>query len=146
MSALHTDFGAVAIALNALAALLGGWAWLRTRPLRVFWIVLRCGQALIMLEAVTGASLLLDGKDLPRLHLIYGLVPIAVAFIAEQLRFAATPTVLDQHDLEGPAAVRDLPESDQRALVAEIVRRETATMAASAAVVALLALRAQGWL
>ena len=38
-----------------------------------------------MLRPFTGAALLLDGKDLPRLHLVYGLTPIAVAFLAEQL-------------------------------------------------------------
>jgi hypothetical protein len=146
VSDVHTQLGALAVTLNGLAALLGGLAWARDRHSRIFWTALRAGQALIMVEAVVGAALLLDGKPLPRLHLIYGLVPIAVAFVAEQLRFAATPTVLDQHDLDGAGAVRDLPESEQRALVAEIVRRETATMAASAAVVALLALRAQGWL
>ncbi len=146
MSSFHTTFGAVAIAVNALAALLGAIAWLRRESSRPFWVALRTGQALIILEAVTGAALLLDGKDLPRLHLIYGLVPIAVAFIAEQLRFAAAPTVLEQHELEGVDDVRRLPEAEQQALVVEIVRRETATMAASAAVVVLLALRAQGWL
>ena len=33
----------------------------------------------MMVEAVIGAVLLLDGRDLPRLHLVYGLTPIAVA-------------------------------------------------------------------
>jgi hypothetical protein len=143
VSGLHTQLGAVAIAINALAALLGGYAWLAQRPLRAFWFVLRAGQALIMLEAVVGAALLLDGHDLPRLHLVYGLTPIAVAFVAEQLRFAATPTLLDQHGLEGGADVAKLPQAEQRALVAAIIRREIAVMAASAAVVALLAARAQ---
>lgn len=146
MSSFHQTFGAIAIFVNALAALLGLVAWLRRANSRTFWTALRAGQALIILEAVTGAALLLDGKSLPRLHLIYGLVPIAVAFIAEQLRITATPTVLDQHDLEDAEDVRKLPEAEQQALVVEIVRRETATMAASAAVVVLLALRAQGWL
>jgi hypothetical protein len=146
MSGAHADLGALAIALNALAAALGAVAWLRQRPLRAFWLLLRSGQALIMVEAVTGAALLLDGRDLPRLHLIYGLVPIVVSFLAEQLRYTATPTVLDQHGLEGTADVAKLPEAEQHALVAAIIRRETAVMACSAAVVALLALRAQGWL
>jgi hypothetical protein len=146
MSDLHTTLGAVTIAVNALAALLGGLAWLRQRPLRAFWIALRAGQALIMVEAVTGAALLLDGRDLPRLHLIYGLVPIGVAFVAEQLRLAAAQMELDRRGLEGRDDVAALPEDEQYSLVAVIVRRETGTMAASAAVVALLAMRAQGWL
>jgi hypothetical protein len=143
VSGLHTQLGAIAIAINALAALLGGYAWLARRPLRAFWLALRAGQALIMLEAVVGAALLLDGHDLPRLHLVYGLTPIAVAFVAEQLRFMATPTLLDQHGLEGGADVAKLPLAEQRALVAAIVRREIGVMATSAAVVAMLATRAQ---
>jgi hypothetical protein len=146
MSGAHEALGAIAIAVNALAALLGGLAWLADRRIPGFQVALRSGQALIIVEAVTGAALLLDGKDLPPLHLIYGLVPIAVAFVAEQLRLTAAQTVLDQHDLEGAAQVAELPADEQHALVAAIVRRETATMAASAAVVALLAIRAQGWL
>ena len=146
MSGFHQTFGAVTIFVNALAGVLGGIAWLTHRRVPGFWVALRAGQALILLEAVTGAALLLDGKDLPRLHLIYGLVPIAVAFLAEQLRLLSASQVLERHDLEDSKAVARLPKDEQHALVALIVRRETGTMAASALVVTLLALRAQGWL
>ena len=93
MSGLHTSLGAIAIGLNALAAVIGGLAWLARRNPRVFWLALRAGQALIMVEAVIGAVLLLDGKDLPRLHLVYGLTPIAVAFLAEQLKLLAPTNI-----------------------------------------------------
>jgi hypothetical protein len=146
MSSAHTLLGGITIGVNWLAGLLGGVAWLSRKRVPGFWAALRAGQLLLLIDAVTGAALLLDGKDLPRLHLIYGLVPIAVAFVAEQLRLTAASTVLDQHDLEDAKAVGGLPESEQHALVALIVRRETGTMAASAAVIALLAMRAQGWL
>jgi hypothetical protein len=146
VSSFHHAFGAVTICVNALAGILGGVAWLTRRRVRGFWTVLRAGQVLILIEAVTGAALVLDGKSLPRLHLIYGLVPIGVAFVAEQLRLLAASQVLEHHDLEGSADVAKLPEAEQHSLVDEIVRRETGTMAASALVVMLLALRAQGWL
>jgi hypothetical protein len=146
VSSTHELVGGITIGVNWLAALLGGAAWLANRRIPGFWATLRAGQALILIDAVIGAALLLDGKDLPRLHLIYGLVPLGVAFVAEQLRLSAAQTVLDQHDLEDSKAVAKLPQSEQHALVALIVRRETATMAASAAVIALLAMRAQGWL
>ncbi len=144
MSDLHTQLGAVAIAVNALAAALGLLAWLARRNPRLFWVALRSGQALIMLEAVAGAALLLGGDDLPRLHLVYGLTPIAVAFVAEQLRIAVTPTLLDQHGMEGGQDVAKLPLAEQHRFVAAILRREIAVMATSAAVVATLAARAQG--
>ena len=131
MSGLHTQLGAIAIAVNALAALIGGVAWLLRRNPKAFWSLLRAGQALIMLEAVIGAALLLDGHDLPRLHLVYGLTPIAVAFLAEQLRIVATPTLLDQRGLEGGADVAKLPEAEQRAFVDAILRRELGVMATS---------------
>jgi hypothetical protein len=146
VSGFHETFGAVTIFVNALAGVLGGIAWLTRRKVPGFWVALRAGQALILIEAVTGAALLLDGRDLPRLHLIYGLVPIAVAFLAEQLRLLSASQVLERHDMEGSAEVARLPKTEQHALVAEILRRETGTMAASALVIALLALRAQGWL
>ena len=146
MSDLHTTLGVIAIAINAAAALLGGAAWLARRNPRVFWISLRIGQALIMVEAVVGAALLLDGRDLPRLHLVYGLIPIAVAFLAEQLKVMATQSLLDQRGYEGGADVAKLPEAEQRAFVTAVLRRELGVMAVSAAIVTLLALRAQGWL
>src|SRR3954470_18554062 len=99
MTGVHTTLGAITIAVNAIAALIGLFAFARS-PVRAFWPLLRTGQAIVIVEAVTGAALLLDGKDLPRLHLIYGLMPIAVAFVAEQLRLTAAQTVLEQHDIE----------------------------------------------
>ena len=84
------------------------------------------------------------GRDLPELHLIYGLVPLGVSFVAEQLRLAAADTVLAQRGLEGRADVEKLPEAEQRELVRAIVRREMGVMAASAVVVALLGVRAAG--
>jgi hypothetical protein len=145
VSSLHHTLGAITVAVNALAAVLGLIAW-RVKPLKPFWWSLRGGQALVLVAAVTGAALALDGKTIPRLHLIYGLVPIAVSFVAEQLRLASADIVLQKHDLESGKDVAKLPKSEQHALVAEIIRRETAVMAASAAVVTLLLLRAQGWL
>jgi hypothetical protein len=135
VSGFHETFGAVTIFVNALAGVLGGIAWLTRRKVPGFWVALRAGQALILIEAVTGAALLLDG-----------IVPIAVAFLAEQLRLLSASQVLERHDMEGSAEVARLPKTEQHALVAEILRRETGTMAASALVIALLALRAQGWL
>jgi len=142
VSDLHTDLAYLTIALNALAALIGLVAWLVHKNPKPFWWTLRAGQVLVMLEAVIGATLSLTGHDLPRLHLIYGLTPIVVSLLAEQLRIVTTPTFLDRRGLGGGEDVRKLPEAEQRALVDAILQRELAIMASSAAVVALLCLRA----
>ena len=146
MSSLHTQLGALAIGLNVLAALIGAVAWLVRRNPKPFWWSLRAGQILIMIEAVIGAALLLDGRDLPRLHLVYGLTPIAVAFLAEQLKLLATQTLLDKGGYESGADVAKLPEVEQRAFITAVLRRELGVMATSAAIVAVLAARAQGWI
>jgi hypothetical protein len=144
MRDIHSSLGAIAIGLNVLAMLIGFVAWVLQRNPRIFWIVLRAGQLLIMVEAVLGAALLLDGKDLPPLHLVYGLTPIAVAFLAEQLKLLATQTLLDKRGFESGADVEKLPESEQRAFINAVLRRELGVMATSAFIVATLAARAQG--
>jgi hypothetical protein len=141
---LHTLLGWIAIGLNVAAAVIGGVAWLVRANPKPFWWLLRAGQGLIMLEAVIGAALLLDGRDLPRLHLVYGLTPIAVAFLAEQLKLLATQSLLDKRGFEGGADVGKLPEEEQRAFVTAVLRRELGVMATSAFIVAVLAARAQG--
>ncbi len=69
-------------------------------------------------------------------------LPLAISFLAEQLRVASAQTVLDQRGIEGSAAVAQLGETEQHDLVETIMRREIGVMAASALVVVFLALRA----
>lgn len=146
MTAFHIALGTALIVVNALAAIWGGVQWRRVRPSRAFWALLRAGQALVAVEAVDGGILVVQGKALPSLHLIYGLVPIGVSFVAEQLRLVAADQVLENRGLAGRADVESLSSDDQRALVRTILRREMGVMAASAGVVALLGVRAAGLL
>ena len=141
MTGLHVVVGVTLVVVNLAAGALGAWRWHRGELSRAFWPLLRAGQALVVLEALDGGVLLLLGEELPRLHLIYGLVPLGVAFIAEQLRLTSAQAVLDQR---GVASARELPESDQDAAVLDILVREMGVMAASALVVAVLGLRAGG--
>ena len=141
MTGLHVVVGVTLVVVNLAAGALGAWRWHRGELSRAFWPLLRAGQALVVLEALDGGVLLLLGEELPRLHLIYGLVPLGVAFIAEQLRLTSAQAVLDQR---GVASARELPESDQDAAVLDILVREMGVMAASALVVAALGLRAGG--
>jgi hypothetical protein len=146
VTAFHVVLGTALIAVNAIAGLYGAFAWWRHANAPGFWPLLRAGQALVLVQALDGVILLLMGKELPQLHLIYGLVPIAVSFVAEQLRLTAAETVLQQRDLEGRADVEKLPPAEQQLLVRDILRREMGVMAASAVVVALLGVRAAGGL
>ena len=146
MTAFHIALGVALIAVNAAAGLYGAFAWWRDIPAPGFWPLLRAGQVLVLIEALDGAILLLMGKDLPALHLIYGLVPIGVSFVGEQLRLTAAETVLQQRGLEGRADVEKLAPAEQQDLVRDILRREMGVMAASAVIVALLGVRAAGGL
>ncbi len=142
----HAWLGLAMIAVNLLAGVIGAIAWWRVEPSRPFWPLLRTGQLLAVLVAAHGGLLYAQGHRVPDLHLIYGLMPLAIAFVAEQLRLTSAQTVLDQRGLESSQAVAALPERQQRSVVLAIVRREIGVMAASALVMALLGLRAAGWL
>ena len=145
MTAVHITVGVALVTVNLAAGLYGAWAWWRWAPAPGFWPLLRAGQALVAVQAAIGGVLLLTDHDLPSLHLVYGLTPLAVSFFAEQLRLISAQTELDRRDLEGRAAIEALPEARRRELVRAIVRREVGVMAASALVVALLGVRASGW-
>jgi hypothetical protein len=144
VTAFHVGLGIALIAVNAAAGLWGAWCWWQWWQGRGFWPLLRVGQGLVMLQALDGAILLIAGHDLPELHLIYGLVPLGVSFVAEQLRIVTAETVMAQRGLEGRAGVEALPQDEQHALVRAILRREMGVMAASALVVAALGVRASG--
>ncbi len=146
MTAVHIGLGVALIAVNLAAGVWGAWCWWRVQPAPGFWPALRVGQALVAIVALDGGILLLTGDELPELHLIYGLVPVGVSFLAEQLRVVAAETVMGQRGLEGRADVEALPPDRQRSLVEAILRREMGVMAASALVVGALGVRASGLL
>jgi hypothetical protein len=137
---------ALAVAtLNALAGGFGGWRWYRGERSTAFWILLRIGQGSALTLAVAVGSLAAAGHySSDRLFYMYALLPLAVAFVAEQLRVASAQTILDKRALPDAGAVGALPAREQRRVVAAIVSRELGIMALSALVVAFLALRAAG--
>ena len=143
---LHAWLGLAMVAVNLIAGVVGAYAWWRVEPSRIFWPLLRAGQLLVVVVAAHGGVLYAEGGEADDLHLIYGLMPLGVSFVAEQLRLTSAQTVLDARGLEDSRAVGALPERQQRSIVLAIVRRETGVMAASALVVAVLGLRAAGWL
>jgi hypothetical protein len=137
-------FGAFALAaLNAAPGLLGAWRWYRFQSSRGFWVLLRVGQVGAIVYAVAVGVLAAAGdSSTDGLFYLYALLPLAIGFVAEQLRVASAQTILDQHNLVDAQAVGRLPEDEQLQIVALIVRREMGVMALSALVVVFLALRA----
>ena len=131
--------------LTTLAALLGSWRWYRVEASRAFWALARSAQAAAGAQAVVAGMLALSGfEPADGLFWLYALLPVAVSFVAEQLRLASAQTVLDARGIQDAQAVGRLERVGQRSVVLAIVRREIGVMAVTMAVVAFLALRTLG--
>src|SRR5205809_5143789 len=144
MTAVHAALGGVMALLFAAAGGLGAWRWWRVEPSDGFWRLLRAAQVVMVLEAALGGVLLLVGeRPSDDLHYVYGLLPLAVSFVAEQLRISSAETVLAARGLESAQEMRALEEDAQRSIVLGIVRREIGVMALAALVILGLALRAE---
>jgi hypothetical protein len=144
VTAVHAAVGAAVLATSLGAGLWGAWAWRTGRVSRGFWTLLRASQLILAVQVVLGAVLLIDGREPAHLHVLYGLLPLGVSFVGEQLRLVSADQVLARRDLDSAREMEGLPQAEQQAIVAEIVARETGVMAASALVVFLCALRAAG--
>ncbi|MGA9860289.1 MAG: hypothetical protein WBQ18_20650 [Solirubrobacteraceae bacterium] len=136
--------GILCIVLTGGAGLWGAWCWRTVRQSRLFWQLLRASQAAIVVQAALGGVLVVLGNKPTSLHLIYGLLPLGISFVAEQLRIASAQVVLDNRGLESSAAVGQLPEAEQRVIVISIVQRELGVMVAAALVILVLLIRAAG--
>src|SRR5215470_7422303 len=135
----------VVATLNAVAALYGAWCWWSVRTSRVFWVLVRAGQAgAVGLAVVAGIGAVTGFAPADSLFWLYALLPLAVGFVAEQLRAASAQTVLDARGLEDAQAVGRLDEDGQQSVVLAILRRELGIMTLSAGAVVFLALRAIG--
>jgi hypothetical protein len=141
---VHIVLGIACIALMGGAGLWGAWCWRTVRASPLFWRLLRAGQLAIVLEAVIGGVLVAMGRKESSLHLIYGLLPLGISFVAEQLRIASAQMVLDSRGLQSAAAVGELPESEQRVVVIAILQRELGVMVLAALVMLVLLIRAAG--
>jgi len=144
MNDVHIVCGVAAIVLNALAGCWGAWGWWRARPSTSFWRLLRLSQLAVLVEAIVGGIFYLTHRHVPGLHVLYGLLPLAVSFIAEGLRATSAQLVLDKHGYDSAQAVGKLATDEQRAVVVEILRREMGVMALSALVIVGLLARAAG--
>jgi hypothetical protein len=144
VTAVHIAVGIAVMATSLAAGAWGAWSWWRGATPPSFWPLLRTSQVAIAIQVALGAVLLVLGKQPAHLHVLYGVLPLGVSFVAEQLRLVSADQVLQRRGMETAREMEGLPEDEQRAIVVDIVRREMGVMAASALVVFLLAVRASG--
>jgi hypothetical protein len=93
---------------------------------------------------VLGGVLYLVDRKPPGLHVLYGVLPLLVAFLGEQLRISAAHMVLSTRGFESAQEVGRLPKEEQRVIALTIVQREIGVMAAAALVNVALLARAAG--
>ena len=130
---------------NGIAGIVSAWLWWRVEPHSFTWPLIRVGQAAAVAQAIVAGVLAASGlHPADDLYWLYALLPVAVGFVAEQLRLVSAQMVLDARDLDDAQAVGRLPADEQRSIVLQIIRRELGVMAAAALVIAFLALRALG--
>jgi hypothetical protein len=141
---VHIVVGVAALVLTGLAGAYGAWCWWRVRTSVWFWRVLRVSQVIVVLEAVLGGVLELAGHKASGLHVLYGVLPLLVAFIAEQFRISSAHMVLSTRGFESAQEVGKLPDEEQRVIAMTIVQREIGVMALAALVNVVLLIRAAG--
>jgi hypothetical protein len=139
---VHLVVGVLSIALMGAVALYGAWAWWRVRPRPWFWRLLRVAQVVVVVEVALGGILVAIGRKPGHLHILYGLLPLAVSLIAESLRANSAQMVLDARGYGSAQEVGSQPREEQQAVVRAILRREFGLMAIAALVIVVLLLRA----
>jgi heme A synthase len=139
MAEVHLVVGCALILFNAIAFAVGGIAWIRDQASVPFWYLLRVAQLSVFLQALLGGLLVFTGHEPDDdLHILYGLLPLVVSFLAEGARAGAAEREVRDLDIEA------LPAEGQQAVALAIVRREMGIMAVSCGVILFLGLRAAG--
>src|ERR1017187_187802 len=139
---VHLVVGVLSIALHGAAGLYGAWCWWGARSSGWFgggarssvwfWRGLRAGQAVVVAQVALGGVLVLLGRKPPGLHVLYGVLPLLISVMAEQLRAASAQMVLDTRGYESAREVGKLPEDEQRGIVVAIMQRELGVMTIAA--------------
>ncbi len=142
MKQVHIVVGVVTIALTGAAGVWGAWCWWRVRSSTWFWRLLRASQVAVVIQAALGGVLLLMHRKAPGLHVLYGVLPLLVSFLAEQLKISSAQMVLDQRGFESAGAVGKLPADEQQEVVVSILQREVGVMVLAAVVNVVLLARA----
>ncbi|KKL60824.1 hypothetical protein LCGC14_2201470 [marine sediment metagenome] len=137
MADVHLVVGMIVLAVNLVAGVWGGIAWLRRHVSVGFWYVLRGAQATVILQVLLGALLLISGREVvDGLHYVYGVAPLVVNLLAEGMRVEAAQREIGDVDFESLSA------GEQQATALRIVRREMGIMALAALLVVAFVVRA----
>jgi hypothetical protein len=139
---VHLAVGVLSIALMAVVAVYGAWAWSHVRPRVWFWRLFRIAQAVLVVQVALGGVLVLMGRKPGHLHVLYGVLPLLVSLIAEALRASSAQMVLDARGYESAQAVGEQSPEEQRSVVNAILHREYGLVAIAAVVIVVLLLRA----
>lgn len=137
MSDLYLALGLAVIAINLIAALVGGLAWQRSRVSMAFWYLLRAGQLATVVFVIFECFLYAAGhRSEDGLHYLYVFLPVAASLLGEAMRGASASQELGETDFKSLSADR------QQQVALAIVRRETGVMTVTALVIAFLIWRA----
>jgi hypothetical protein len=132
-------------AATGVSGLIALFLWWIVDPRPWAWTLLRVGQAVAVGQAaVAGVRYFAGPAPDDGLYYLYAAMPVAIAFIAEQIRLVSADTVLESRGLEDAKAVGRLPEDQQQSVVLAIMRRELGVVAAGALTASCMALRAWG--
>jgi hypothetical protein len=142
VTAVHATVAVLTITLTASALSIGAWCYWRVRTTAWFWRVLRASQVAVIVQVALGGALVALGHKPPGLHVLYGVLPLLVSLIAEQLRAASAQTVLDGRGIASAQEVGALPADEQQVIVASILQREIIVMTLAALVNVVLLARA----
>lgn len=139
---------AAALALAVISGCGGLWGaynWWRVENPRSAWLAIRGAQVAAAVFALfTGIQYVAGLRPGDGLFWLYVGLPVAVGFVAEQLRALSAETVLDLRGLPDAQAMRGLDEAAQQSVVTAIIRRELGVMSVACLVTCFLALRAYG--
>src|SRR3954452_18408951 len=101
MPEVHLVVGVALVALNLVAAVWGGVAWLRDHPSIAFWYLLRAGQVSVFVQSSLGMLLVVTGHEAADgLHYVYGFLPLPVSLLAEAARTGAAEREIGDLEFE----------------------------------------------
>jgi hypothetical protein len=139
MKDLHAIVGIATLFLNAMAAVWGAVAWLRSDPSVSFWYVLRTAQLAVVVEVVLGLVRLAQGATPPdKLHYVYGVAPLVVALVTEAMRAGAAGREVAELETDAES----LPHREKVLLARRVVVREIGIMTVGVILVTTLLIRA----